>query len=268
VIGIVIALGALIGGTLIEGGSPAAYANVSALLIILGGTFGATIASFSMAEFLRFPKLLGLAVKARPSHTAELRDQLVVFAERARREGLLALESDVDRVEDAFMRKGLQMVIDGLEPEIVEEILELDTEALQRRHAGGAALFTAMGGYAPTMGVIGTVMGLVSVLSQLDDPGNLGTSIAVAFIATLIGVGSANILWLPVGNALKVHSAQEVAERRLATVGILAIQAGDNPRIVAQKLDSLWVHPQATAVGSGATAPGGEGFAQLAEEAA
>lgn len=241
-IGIFVALGALLLGTLIEGGSPAAYANPSAILIIFGGTFGATIASFSMPQFLTFPKLFALAIKTRPSSAPETRDRLVAFAERARREGLLALESDVDQVDDPFLRKGLQMVIDGLEPDVVEEILELDTEAMQRRHAGGAALFTAMGGYAPTMGVIGTVMGLVNVLGNLDDPGQLGESIAVAFIATLIGVASANIVWLPIASALKANSAHEVSERRMAITGILAIQAGDNPRIVAQKLDSFGFH--------------------------
>src|SRR5512147_124777 len=241
-IGILVALGALLLGTMIEGGSPAAYANPSAILIIFGGTFGATIASFSMTEFKRFPALFGLAMKTRANKTEETRDRLVAFAERARREGLLALESDVDQVDDPFLRKGLQMVIDGLEPDVVEEILELDTEAMQRRHAGGAALFTAMGGYAPTMGVIGTVMGLVNVLGNLDDPGQLGESIAVAFIATLIGVASANIVWLPIASALKANSGHEVTERRMAITGILAIQAGDNPRIVAQKLDSFGFH--------------------------
>jgi chemotaxis protein MotA len=266
VIGILIALAALMGGTLIEGGSPAAYANPSALLIIFGGTFGATIASFSMAEFKRFPTLFKLAIKTRPGQTAEMRDRLVGFAERARREGLLALESDVDQVEDPFLRKGLQMMIDGMEPETVEEILELDTEALQRRHSTGIALFATMGGYAPTMGVIGTVMGLVNVLGHLDEPSTLGESIAVAFIATLIGVASANIVWLPVSNALKVKSGQEVAERRMAMTGILAIQAGDNPRIVAQKLDSFGV--KAPAKGGHAGADGPSGSSQPVEEAA
>jgi chemotaxis protein MotA len=267
-IGILIALGALMGGTLIEGGSPAAYANPSAILIIFGGTFGATIASFSMAQFKTFPKLFKLAIKTRPSHAPEMRDRLVAFAERARREGLLALESDVDQVEDPFMRKGLQMVIDGLEPEVVEEILELDTEAMQRRHASGAAMFTAMGGYAPTMGVIGTVMGLVNVLGNLADPGELGGSIAVAFIATLIGVASANIVWLPVANALKVNSTQEVTERRMAITGILAIQAGDNPRIVAQKLDSFGVPATAAAADAADSAADGAGTSQAAGAAA
>lgn len=266
-IGLLIGLGALMAGSLIEGGSPAAWLNPSAIVIIFGGTFGATIASFSMAEFKRFPKLFGLALKTRVSNAAAMRDRLVSFAERARREGLLALESDVDQVQDPFLRKGLQMMIDGLEPEVVEEILELETEAMMRRHAGGVALFAAMGGYAPTMGVIGTVMGLINVLANLSDPGGLGEMIAVAFIATLIGVGSANVVWLPVSNALKVKSADEVAERRMAMTGILAIQAGDNPRIVAQKLDSFVAKGSKAGAGTDAAA-GGAGAAQPAQRAA
>ncbi len=238
-IGIIVALVALMLGTLMEGGSPAAYANPSAAVIIFGGTFGATIASFGLADFMKFPKLFGIAVKAPKDHRPEMRETLVAFAGRARREGLLALESDLETVTDPFLKSGLQMVIDGLEPEVVEEILEIDTEAMQARHAHGAAIFNAMGGYAPTMGVIGTVMGLVNVLSQLDNPGELGGAIAVAFIATLLGVGSANIVWLPICQSLKNASSHEVAARRMALTGILAIQAGDNPRIVAQKLDSF-----------------------------
>jgi chemotaxis protein MotA len=238
-IGIIVALVALLGATVLEGGSLAALASPSAIIIIFGGTFGATIASFSMSEFKRFPMLFSLAMKARPSRLDEMRTMLVGFAERARREGLLALESDVDQVHDPFSRTGLQMVIDGLEPDVVEEILELDTETMKHRHGAGVALFTAMGGYAPTMGVLGTVMGLVNVLSHLDQPATLGESIATAFIATLLGVGTANIVWLPVANALKIRSAAEVEERRMVIAGILAIQAGDNPRIVARKLESF-----------------------------
>jgi chemotaxis protein MotA len=186
----------------------------------------------------------------------------VSFAERARREGLLAHEGDVDQVEDPFLRKGLQMVIDGYEPDNVEEILELEISALKTRHARGAALFGAMGGYAPTMGVIGTVMGLVNVLSHLDEPGGLGESIAVAFIATLIGIATANIMWLPASVALKARTALEVEERKMAVVAILAIQAGDNPRIVAQKLDSFGIQAKSAPEGATEAAP------QAAAEAA
>lgn len=235
-VGILVALGALVVADLIEGGSPAAFFNPSAIMIIFGGTFGATMATTSVKQFMAFPKLLGKSMKPRVSDIGSIREMLVKFAERARREGLLALESDVEGIQDPFIRHGLQMVIDGLEPDTVEEILEIEIESMQARHAKGIDLFAKMGGYAPTMGVIGTVMGLINVLANLADPAGLGESIAVAFIATLIGVGSANILWLPISGNLKGKDQAEVRERRLALAAILSIQAGDNPRIVAQKL--------------------------------
>ena len=235
-VGILIAIGALLVADLIEGGSPAAFFNPSAMVIIFGGTFGATIATTSVKQFMTFPKMFALSMKPRVSDIDQIRTMLVKFAERARREGLLALEADVEAVKDPFIQHGLQMIIDGLEPDTVEEILEIEIESAQARHAKGIDLFAKMGGYAPTMGVIGTVMGLINVLANLADPAGLGESIAVAFIATLIGVGSANILWLPVSGNLKGKDQAEARERRLALAAILAIQAGDNPRIVAQKL--------------------------------
>ncbi len=235
-LGIMICLGAMMVADVLDGGSPAAFINPSAILLIFGATFGATIASTSLKQFMTFPKLLGKAMKPRVSDMASTREMLVKFAERARREGLLALEGDVEAVQDPFIRRGLQMVIDGLEPDTVEEILEIEVESTQARHHKGIDMFAKMGGYSPTFGVLGTVMGLVSVLSNLSDPSGLGESIATAFIATLFGVGAANILWLPVSANLKSKDGAEAAERRLALAAILAIQAGDNPRIVAQKL--------------------------------
>jgi chemotaxis protein MotA len=235
-LGIMICLGAMMVADVLDGGSPAAFINPSAILLIFGATFGATIASTSMKQFMTFPKLVGMAMKPRVSDIASVREMLVKFAERARREGLLALESDVEGIQDTFIRHGLQMVIDGLEPDTVEEILEIEIESMQARHHKGVDMFAKMGGYSPTFGVLGTVMGLVSVLSNLADPSGLGESIATAFIATLFGVGAANILWLPVSANLKSKDGAEAAERRLALAAILAIQAGDNPRIVAQKL--------------------------------
>jgi chemotaxis protein MotA len=235
-LGIMICIGAMMVADVLDGGSPAAFINPSAILLIFGATFGATIASTSLKQFMTFPKLVGMAMKPRVSDIASVREMLVKFAERARREGLLALESDVEGIHDTFIRHGLQMVIDGLEPDTVEEILEIEIESMQARHHKGVDMFAKMGGYSPTFGVLGTVMGLVSVLSNLADPSGLGESIATAFIATLFGVGAANILWLPVSANLKNKDGAEAAERRLALAAILAIQAGDNPRIVAQKL--------------------------------
>ena len=235
-LGILICVGAMMIADVLDGGSPAAFINPSAILLIFGATFGATIASTSMKQFMTFPKLVGMSMKPRVSDISSIREMLVKFAERARREGLLALESDVEGISDPFIRHGLQMVIDGLEPDTVEEILEIEIESMQGRHAKGIDMFAKMGGYSPTFGVLGTVMGLVSVLSNLADPSGLGESIATAFIATLFGVGAANILWLPVSANLKSKDSAEAKERHLALAAILAIQAGDNPRIVAQKL--------------------------------
>jgi chemotaxis protein MotA len=252
-IGVIVCLGALLVADVLDGGSPAAFLIPSAILLIFGATFGATMASTSVKQFKTLPKLMGLAMKPRVSDMATIREMLVKYAERARREGLLALESDVEQVSDPFIRHGLQMVIDGLEPDTVEEILEIEIESMQGRHAKGIDMLAKMGGYSPTFGVLGTVMGLVAVLGNLSDPSGLGESIAVAFIATLFGVGAANILWLPLSANLKGKDGEEAKERRLALAAILAIQAGDNPRIVAQKL-SAYAGPEPAAPAA-ATAP-------------
>jgi chemotaxis protein MotA len=254
-IGIMVCLAAMMIADVLDGGSPVAFLNPSAILLIFGATFGATMASTSIKQFMTFPKLLALSMKPRVSDIAAIREMLVKFAERARREGLLALEADVEAVEDPFIRHGLQMIIDGLEPDTVEEILEIEIESMQARHMKGIDMFAKMGGYSPTFGVLGTVMGLVSVLSNLADPSGLGESIATAFIATLFGVGAANILWLPVSANLKGKDQAETRERKLALSAILAIQAGDNPRIVAQKL-SAHAGPEPQAVAAAEAAPG------------
>ena len=261
-IGIIVCLVAMMVADVLDGGSPAAFLIPSAILLIFGATFGATMASTSVKQFKALPKLFGLAMKPRVSDMDSIREMLVKYAERARKEGLLALESDVENVDDPFIRHGLQMVIDGLEPDTVEEILDIEIESMQARHAKGVDMLAKMGGYSPTFGVLGTVMGLVAVLGNLSDPSGLGESIAVAFIATLFGVGAANILWLPLSANLKGKDSEEAKERRLALAAILAIQAGDNPRIVAQKLRA-YAGPEKTApaeapAASGSAAPSGE----------
>jgi chemotaxis protein MotA len=262
-IGIIICVAAMMVADVLDGGSPVAFANPSAILLIFGATFGATMASTSVKQFMTFPKMLALSMKPRVSDIGTIREMLVKFAERARREGLLALEADVEAVSDPFIRHGLQMVIDGLEPDTVEEILEIEIESMQARHMKGIDMFAKMGGYSPTFGVLGTVMGLVSVLSNLSDPSGLGESIATAFIATLFGVGAANILWLPISANLKTKDGAEAAERRLALAAILAIQAGDNPRIVAQKLRAH-AGPEAEAEAAADKSPAGPSMAEAA----
>ena len=238
-IGIGCAFFGLLMGAMMDGTQVPAFFNIPALLIVCVGTAGVTLAGTSMAQFKQIPKLYKLSFSPPELNALERVRLLVNFAEMARREGLLALESDVDQVEDPFIKRGLQMVIDGLEPETVEEVLEIEIEATHTRHMKGIQMLAGMGGYSPTLGVLGTVVGLVNVLGNLSDPNGLGESIATAFIATLLGVGMANVVWLPLSQNLKARDAAETAERRMALVAILSIQAGDNPRIVAQKLQSF-----------------------------
>jgi len=162
--------------------------------------------------------------------------ELVGYAEAARRDGLLALDEVTSTIEDPYTRKGLQLVVDGTDPDLVADVLEAENDAMRKRHAATVQPFDKAGGYAPTMGIIGTVFGLIHVLGNLDKPETLGPSISAAFVATLLGVASANIIYLPIGARLKQLSQEELHARALIVEGILAIQAGDNPRVVQEKL--------------------------------
>jgi chemotaxis protein MotA len=237
-IGIGAATAALLLSAMMEGTSPASFINISALIIIVGGTSGATLASVGMEGMKKIPALWKIVLSAEPPEYAERVSLLVSLAEQARREGLLALDAKLSEIDDEFTRKGLQLVVDGSDPALVREVLEAEIDGMMARHHEGAAPFEKAGGYAPTMGIIGTVMGLVHVLQNLAAPSTLGPAISVAFIATLMGVGAANVIFLPVASRLKAMSTQEVELRTLTLEGILSVQAGDNPRIVAEKLKS------------------------------
>jgi len=238
--GIGIALGALgiLLGAVMEGTSPAAFIDIPAIIIIVGGTSGVTLASVGMEAMKRIPSLYKRVLNAEPPDVAGRVSLMVSLAEQARREGLLALDQTVGEIDDDFTRKGLQLVVDGVDPDLVREVLEAEIDGMTARHHAGAMPFEKAGGFAPTMGIIGTVMGLVHVLQNLSAPSTLGPAISGAFIATLMGVGSANVIFLPVANRLKALSAEEVELRMLTLDGILAVQAGDNPRVVAEKLNS------------------------------
>jgi chemotaxis protein MotA len=238
-IGIGVATGGILLSAMMGGTSPAAFIDIPALLIIIGGTGGVTLASCGMPAMKRIPALYKI-VFGPPEIDLNARvTQLVGFAEQARREGLLALDGQTAEIEDDFTRKGLQLVVDGSDPELVREVLEAEIDGMMARHHAGAAPFEKAGGFAPTMGIIGTVMGLVHVLQNLAAPATLGPAISGAFIATLMGVGSANVIYLPIANRLKALSKQEVELRTLTLEGILSVQAGDNPRVVAEKLGSF-----------------------------
>jgi chemotaxis protein MotA len=239
IIGLVLAIVGVIGSLFMEGGNPAAFIIPSAIVLIIFGTLGVVMASSGLKATLRIPKLYIKAMTGRPPSRSEAIKALVTMAERARREGLLALEEAAEEVEDPFLSKGIRLVVDGTDPELVKDILDLEVEAMAGRHHANASLFSHAAGFAPTIGIIGTVMGLVHVLENLSDPATLGPSISAAFIATFFGVSSANLIYLPIANKLKELSTEEADARTMMIEGILSIQAGDNPRIVEEKLKTF-----------------------------
>jgi len=236
ILGILAGFGSLVIGYLLEGGSVGSLGGLSAAIIVFGGTAGAVMASFPLSDLKHLPKWLKIAFTSQSFGTLEAYETLVRFAEKARREGLLSLEQELETVTDRFTRQGMQLVIDGTDPEITQEILESNIAVLEKRHKVGVSVFEAAGGYSPTLGIIGTVMGLVMVLGNLSDPEALSHSIAAAFIATLYGVASANLLWLPIATKLKMKDKAEVSAMEMVLDGILSIQAGENPSILKEKL--------------------------------
>lgn len=260
-IGIVLAVVMIVGAGIMEGVNPAALFNIPAMMIVVGGTAGAIFAGVGMRRFLLIPKLYMKAFTSEAPDLAARITGLVAFAERARKDGLLALEEEIEQIDDPFVRKGMQLVVDGTDPDLLREILENEIYAMQARHKEGYSVFEKAGGLAPTIGVLGTVVSLVHVLGNLSAPETLGPLIAGAFLATLYGVGSANVVYFPVCYTLQMLSQQEVAERNLVVEGIMSIQAGDNPRVVQEKLLSFIPPVEREAVQNGGKPAAGSGAA-------
>ncbi len=255
IIGLLLAWGALMVSLLMEGGDPRALINIPAALLVFGGTLGAATISFRLNQIMGIPDILRKAFSSKEEDIPGTIALLVTFAERARREGLLTLEEDAVNMKDEFLQRAIRLAVDGTDPEYIRDILSTEIFFLQTRHKVGESIFTTMGGFAPTLGIIGTVMGLIHMLANLSDPGKMGPLIAGAFIATLYGVSSANLIFLPIGNKLKSRSAEEVLVREIIVEGILAVQAGDNPRIVEDKLKAFLAPKLRRALGTFGAAP-------------
>jgi len=236
IVGLIVGFGALIIGFVLEGGHLGALFLLAPAIIVFGGTFGAVIASFPLKDIKNIPAWLKIAFTEKSYGALEAYETLVRFAEKARREGLLSLEQELENVEDKFTRQGMQLVIDGTDPDITRQILESNIAVMEKRHKIGISVFESAGGYSPTLGILGTVMGLVHVLGNITDPESLSKSIASAFLATLYGVCFANLLYLPIASKLKQRDKMEVASMEMIMDGILSIQAGENPSILKEKL--------------------------------
>lgn len=238
-IGVLVGLVIIVVANVMEGGNPASLLLVPPMLLVFGTTLMVTVAGGTIPDAKHALASLKTAFTAKVRPAGDVVPMVVALAERARREGLLALEDDLKTVDDPFLVKGVQLAIDGTDPDEVREILESEVYAAKAQGKHAAKFFADAGAYAPTIGIIGTVMGLVHVLENLAQPEELGHLIAAAFIATLWGVMSANVIWLPIGNRLKRLTELEAARMEVVIEGVAAIQAGSNPRVIAQKLTSL-----------------------------
>jgi chemotaxis protein MotA len=244
-LGVIFGFGMLLTGYIIEAGSLPALLALSPIFIVFGGTLGAITAQYTLKEILNLPRYIMDSMtmpKGNNAALTQLIETLVTLAEKARREGVLSLESDIqgelsDKKYDPMLKKGLRLMVDGSEPELIKHMLENEITIYEDQKKREASIFVAAGGYSPTMGIIGTVMGLIKVLGSLTDPSQLAPAVAMAFIATLYGVSFANLFWLPLGGKLAGKLKQEVLQKELTIEGIMSIQAGENPRILREKLE-------------------------------
>jgi chemotaxis protein MotA len=235
--GLAVALAGIVLGQLAEGGSPASLAQGAALLIVLGGTFGATMLQHRLPVFLAGMRMAAWVVAPPRARSRELIGLLAQWSAIARKDGTLALERRLEEVDDPFVRSGLQLLIDGLEPDKIRAALEVEIEGFADRLAAAARVWEAAGGYAPTIGIIGAVLGLIHVMENLTDPSKLGGGIATAFVATVYGVGLANLVFLPIAGKLRALGDDLVRERELFVDGLTAIAVGENPRLIATRLE-------------------------------
>ncbi|WP_188151639.1 flagellar motor protein [Teredinibacter waterburyi] len=236
VVGVILGFTALLGGNLLEGGSWAALANGPAALIVFGGTIGAAILQTPMRGLRRALSLFKWIFLPPRQQFKQGIGRVVSWAHSARRDGLLGLENIADKEKDKFSKKGLQLLVDGSEPEVIRHVMETDLIVAEQRDHDAVQFYESMGGYAPTIGIIGAVMGLIHVMRHLADPAELGPGIAIAFVATIYGVAFANLFLLPVANKLKACIREQSQFRELLIEGIIAIADGENPKAIEMKL--------------------------------
>ncbi|MDP2872520.1 MAG: motility protein A [Bacillota bacterium] len=243
---------------LVLGGTASAFWDVKSIIITFGGTFAATLISLPTRQLLEAGRVMRKAFKVKDVHPLATISELVRFAERARREGLLALEDDADQLDDQFLKKGLQLVVDGSDPELVRDILQTEIAFIEDRHKAGAQLFDTLGALAPAFGMIGTIIGLIQMLRNLDDPSTIGSGMATALLTTFYGALAANLIFIPIAGKLRNRSQSEMLMKEVMLEGILSVQAGDNPRIVEEKLKVFLAprlrRPVAKGAGAGAGA--------------
>jgi len=223
-----------------QGGSLALFFNIPSLAIVIGGGTAAVMICFPMPKVIGAMKVVKNAFFTQTSESTDIIQTIVSFAEKARREGLLTLEEDAAALDDQFLQKAIQLVVDGTDPDLVRDILEIELTFLEDRHKLGREIFEQLGVFLPAFGMIGTLIGLIAMLANLDDPSSIGSGMAVALITTFYGALLANFVALPIAKKLGVRSLEEVLVRQVIVEGVLAIQNGENPRIVQEKLKAFF----------------------------
>lgn len=237
-VGMVLAFGLTVWGIML-GGSLSQFWDPPSVAIVIGGTMAALLINFPLARVISLATVLKKTVFTTPQDPSQVIGKMVKYAERARREGMLALEEESENEPDAFLRKGLRLAVDGTDPQLLEKILETDIGQLEARHKEGKSILDCGGTFAPAFGMIGTLIGLVNMLAALEDPSSIGAGMATALITTFYGALLANAVFLPLAGKLEFRSSEEILVREMIIDGIMAIQSGDSPRIVEEKLKSF-----------------------------
>ncbi len=235
-IAIILGLASILGGNSLEGGTLESLIQPTAALIVMGGTVSATWLASTNSELKAVWRLMPRVVKKETFNAEKLLEQMVQIAGDARKEGLLALESKLDGIENPFLRRGLRLLVDGMSPEQVVKLLELELDVYEHEYGRAGKVWETAGGFAPTIGIIGAVLGLIHVMHNLSEPSKLGTGIAIAFVATVYGVGIANLIALPLGSRMKKIVSEDIAGRQMILTGIEIIAAGENPRHLEEAL--------------------------------
>lgn len=238
ILGMIVSFG-LISAALMTGGSIMLFVDAPSMLIVFGGTLGATLTHYPIGTVLSIGRVIQKTLVSRTPSTTMIIDQFMDYANRARREGILTLESIVNRLDNPYLKKGLQLTVDGLEPETIQAIMEAEIDNTEARHETGIELAGALASYSPALGMIGTVIGLVQMLKSMDDPSTIGPAMALALITTFYGAVLANLVFLPIVGKLRHRSKEEIKIMELQMEGILGISRGENPRILMEKLNSF-----------------------------
>ncbi|MFG0282904.1 MAG: motility protein A [Phycisphaerales bacterium JB039] len=236
IIGLVLGVLAILIGVVLGGGSIPAMIDPTSVMVVLVGSLGAMVISFPLARILKVHKVILKAIRSVPPDPTETIRELVRYAEVARREGILSLENLIPEMKDPFIVRGVKMAVDGTDPELIKTILDTELEALMERHAQGKAILDALAKYAPAFGMIGTLMGLIFMLKNMDDPSAIGPGMAVALITTLYGALIANVVASPLADKLAARDIEEALVKTIIVTGVMSIQSGDNPRVVEAKL--------------------------------